>query len=124
MKTLQRVLAAGLLTAGALAVTTGVAQARGGVAWSVGLGFPGVAVGVGGAPYPYYAPYYPAYYAPYPYYAAPVYYGAPAYYGGWGYYGGYYGGYYRGGYRGGYGYRGAVNYRGGGYRGGAGHFRR
>ena len=62
MKTMQRMLATGLLAAGALGAV-GVAQARD-VYWSVGVGSPGVSVGVGNVP--------PAYYGP-----APVYYGPP-----------------------------------------------
>jgi len=96
--------AAGVVAAGALFAATS-ASARGDVSWSVGVGLPGVAVGVGGpAYYPapvyspppvYYAPPAPVYYNPPPpvyYRPAPVYYGPPAYYGPR-YYGG---GYYRG----------------------------
>ncbi|MDR2155431.1 MAG: hypothetical protein LBE78_10490 [Burkholderiaceae bacterium] len=77
MKTMQRILAAGLLVAGGLG-TASMAQA--GVHWSVGVNVPGVAVGVGApvAVYPQPA-YYPAaypYYAP-AYVAPPVYYGVP-----------------------------------------------
>ena len=107
MKTMQRILATGLLAVGALGAA-GMAQARD-VYWSVGVGAPGVAVGVGNAPPVVYAP--PVYYEPPPVYVRPrpVYYGPPpVYYGpprGYyrhpGYYGpprGYYGpprGYYR-----------------------------
>ena len=82
MTKMLRVLAAGLLAAGALGAAGG-AQARD-VYWSVGVGVPGVAVGVG-APQPYYAPapvYMPpppVYYRPRPVYVAPppVVYGPP-----------------------------------------------
>jgi len=62
--------AAGVVAAGALFGATS-ASARGDVSWSIGVGVPGVAVGVGS----------PAYY-PAPVYAAPapVYYAPPAYY--------------------------------------------
>jgi len=110
-----RALALGLLVAAGLALTP-AAFARGHV--SVGIGLPGLAIGVG--PHHtyvgvggYYAPgyYAPAYYgAPVVYdYGYPAYYG-PAYYGGVVYSGG---GYYHGGYRGGY-----RGYYHGGYRGG------
>ena len=97
MTKMLRVLAAGLLAAGALGVA-GVAQARD-VYWSLGVGVPGVAVGVG-APAPYYvpAPVYepppPVYYQPRPVYVPPpVVYGPPpgayrpppGYYGDWRY---------------------------------------
>jgi hypothetical protein len=74
---------------------TGLAQARGNVAWSVGINaVPGISVGVGNygpvyaAPPVYVAPA-PVYYAPAPVYYAPpvtyvrpsVYYAAPVYYG-------------------------------------------
>ena len=86
---------------------SGAAQARGDVNWSIGVGVPGVVVGVGNgyqgysgyqgyAPPVYYAPPPPVYYAPPPpvyyapprpvYYAPPVMVGPPAY----GYYGGRY----------------------------------
>ena len=84
---------------------SGAAQARGDVNWSIGVGVPGVVVGVGNgyqqgysgyAPQAYYAPPPPVYYAPPPpvyyapprpvYYAPPVVVGPPAY----GYYGGRY----------------------------------
>jgi len=121
-----RALALGLLVAAGLALTP-AAFARGHV--SVGIGLPGLAIGVG----PHntyvgiggYAPgyYAPAYYGPAYYdagYYAPAYYG-PAYYGGVVYTSG---GYYRGGYRGGYyhgGYRGYNGGYHGGYRGGSSH---
>ncbi len=103
MKTVQRILATGLLALGALGAA-GVAQARD-VYWSVGVNSPGVAVGVGNAPYyppqpVYVAPPPPVYYAPRPVYYAPqpVYYGPPAvvYRPGWG---GYYGRPWRDGHR-------------------------
>lgn len=92
MKTMHRILATGLLAAGALGLAS-TAQARNDVYWSVGVGGPGVSIGVGNAPtyYPpapvYYhpAPVYqpaPVYYQPAPVYVRPrpVYYGPPAYY--------------------------------------------
>ncbi len=69
MKTMQRVLATGLLAVGALGVA-GVAQARSDVYWSVGVGSPGVSVGVGNLPPVYYAPQ-PVYVAPPPVYVRP-----------------------------------------------------
>ena len=67
--------AAGVVAAGALFAATS-ASARGDVSWSVGVGLPGVAIGVG-APAYYPAPVYsapaPVYYAPPP----PVYYRPP-----------------------------------------------
>ena len=67
----------------ALMVGAGAAQARSDVYWSVGVGAPGVALGVGNAAPVYYAPQPPVYYAP-----PPVVYAPPAmgYYqgGGWG----------------------------------------
>jgi hypothetical protein len=82
MKTIPHILATGLLAALALGAAS-AAQARGGVNWSVGVGAPGVAVGVSNA-----APVYPVYpaapvvVAPEPYYAPPVVYRPPppAYY--------------------------------------------
>jgi hypothetical protein len=96
--------AAGVVAAGALFAATS-ASARSDVSWSIGVGVPGVAVGVGSPAYypaPVYVPPAPVYYAPPPpvyyrpppvyYRPAPVYYGPPAYYGPR-----YYGrGYYRG----------------------------
>ena len=97
-------LAASAGVALAMLTTAGAAHAHGGVSWSVGIGAPGVAVGVA-SPQPYYAPP-PVYYAPQPVYvpppppvyyrpARPVYYAPPVvvappavYYGG-GYRGGY-----------------------------------
>lgn len=73
-KRVAKWLAAGSMAiAGLMAV--GAAQAHGGVSWSVGVGVPGVAVGVGA---PVYMPPRPVYYAPPPavYYAPPP----PAYY--------------------------------------------
>ena len=81
----------------ALMVGAGTAQARSDVYWSVGVGAPGVALGVGNAAPVYYAPPAPVYYTPAPsvYYAPPrpVYYAPPAvaypqprYYGGHGHY--------------------------------------
>ena len=96
---------AGVVAAGALFAATS-ASARTDV--SVGIGLPGLAIGVG-APAYYPAPVYsapaPVYYAPPPVYyrPPPVYYRpAPVYYAP-----GYYGprGYYRGGYGHGYGHR-------------------
>ena len=70
----------------ALLAGAGAAQARSDVYWSVGVGAPGVAVGVGNAAPMYYAPPPPVYYAPPPVVYAPprpVYYSPPAvYYGG------------------------------------------
>ncbi len=70
----------------ALLAGAGAAQARSDVYWSVGVGAPGVAVGVGNAAPMYYAPPPPVYYAPPPVVYAPprpVYYAPPAvYYGG------------------------------------------
>ena len=95
-----------LLTVAAVALAglgaSGAAQARGDVNWSIGVGVPGVVVGVGNgyqgysgyAPQTYYAPPPQTYYAPQPqayyapprpvYYAPPVVVRPPAY----GYYGG------------------------------------
>jgi hypothetical protein len=79
---------AGLVAFGALFAATS-ASARGDVSWSIGVGIPGVAVGVAApAYYPppapvYYAPPPPVYYRPPPpvyYRPAPVYYAPPAYY--------------------------------------------
>ncbi|MBS0509184.1 MAG: hypothetical protein JSR53_17555 [Proteobacteria bacterium] len=65
----------------ALLAGAGTAQARSDVYWSVGVGAPGVAVGLGNAAPVYYAPPPPVYYAPPPpvYYAPPrpVYYAPP-----------------------------------------------
>ncbi len=86
MKSMQRMLAAGALALGALG-SAGMAQARD-VYWSVGVGSPGVAIGVGNAPPAYYAP--PVYMQPAPVYVQPrpvyvqphpVYMQPPAYYG-------------------------------------------
>ncbi|MES2251372.1 MAG: hypothetical protein V4645_29160 [Pseudomonadota bacterium] len=99
--------AAGAVAFGALFAATS-ASARSDVSWSIGVGVPGVAVGVGAPAYypaPVYAPPAPVYYAPPPpvyyrppppvyYRPAPVYYAPPppVYYGPR-----YYGrGYYRG----------------------------
>jgi hypothetical protein len=63
----------------ALLAGPGVAQARSDVYWSVGVGAPGLAVGVGNAAPVYYAPP-PVYYAPPPpvvYAPPPVYYRGP-----------------------------------------------
>lgn len=99
-KTMQGWLVAGLLGAGALGMA-GAAQARSDVYWSVGVGSPGVSIGVANTPPVYYAPppvYVqpapvvvrprPVYVAPPAYYApprvvyrpAPVYYGPPGHY--------------------------------------------
>ena len=63
---------------------SGAAQAHGGVSWSVGIGVPGVAVGVASPQPYYYSPPAPAYYAPQPVYVPPppVYYrpARPVYY--------------------------------------------
>lgn len=81
--------AAGTVAAGALFAATS-ASARSDVSWSIGVGVPGVAVGVGApayypAPAPVYVPQAPVYYAPPPpvyYRPPPVYYRpAPVYYG-------------------------------------------
>ena len=79
-----------------LMVGAGTAQARSDVYWSVGVGAPGVALGVGNGAPVYYAPPPPVYYAPPPavyvpprpvYYAPPaVAYPPPRYYGGHGHY--------------------------------------
>ncbi|WP_156909482.1 hypothetical protein [Ottowia thiooxydans] len=77
----KRFIALGLLGAAALGLSA-TAQARSDVYWSVGIGGPGVSVGVGsGAPHyrpqPVYAPP-PVYVAPQPVYVAPpVYYHPP-----------------------------------------------
>ncbi len=91
---LKQVMALVFLGAAALGAST-AAQARDNVYWSVGVGGPGVSVGVGNAP-PYYAPRpvyvqpAPVYMAPRPVYVAPpqpyyyqpgVVYPAPVYYG-------------------------------------------
>lgn len=55
----------------ALVAGAGSAQARSDVYWSVGVGVPGVAVGVGNAAPVYYAPPAPVYYAPPPVVYAP-----------------------------------------------------
>ncbi len=101
MRALQGVALAGTLVIGALGFA-GAAQARDNVYWSLGVGAPGVALGVGNAPPvvyapppvyvappPVYVPPRPVYMAPPPaYYAPPVvyrpapgyYYGPPGYY--------------------------------------------
>ncbi|MGD9772751.1 hypothetical protein [Diaphorobacter sp.] len=61
----------------ALFVGAGSAQARSDVYWSVGVGVPGVVVGVGNAAPVYYAPPAPVYYAPPPVVYAPPVYRAP-----------------------------------------------
>ena len=68
---------ASLAVAGLVGVTA--AQARDNVSFSLGIGVPGVAVGVSNAPY--YSPA-PVYYAPQPVYVqpAPVYYNPPPVY--------------------------------------------
>ena len=72
----------------ALMASAGTAQARNDVYWSVGVGAPGLAVGVGNAAPIYYAPPPPVYYAPPPVVylpPRPVYYAPPTvYYGGHG----------------------------------------
>lgn len=64
----RRFLSLGLLGVAALGATS-AAQARNDVFWSVGVGGPGVSVGVSNAP-PYYAPA-PVYVQPAPVYVAP-----------------------------------------------------
>ena len=70
----------------ALLAGAGTAQARSDVYWSVGVGAPGVVVGVGSTAPMYYAPPPPVYYAPPPVVYAPprpVYYAPPVvHYGG------------------------------------------
>ncbi|WP_404302202.1 hypothetical protein [Alicycliphilus denitrificans] len=61
----------------ALMAGAGTAQARSDVYWSVGVGAPGVALGVGNAAPVYYAPPPPVYYAPPPVVYAPPVYSAP-----------------------------------------------
>lgn len=83
----RRFLSLGVLGAAALGAST-AAQARNDVFWSVGVGGPGVSVGVSNAP-PYYAPApvyvqpAPVYMAPRPVYVAPrpVYHAPPVVYG-------------------------------------------
>ena len=88
MNKIQRMLLAGAVALGTLGAA-GVAQARNDVYWSVGVGSPGVAVGVGNvppvyvvAPQPVYVAPQPVYVAPQPVYVAPrhVYGPPPAYY--------------------------------------------
>lgn len=81
MNPMSRIVAAGALALGMLAVA-GTAQARSDVYWSVGVGSPGVAIGVGNVPsYGYAPPVYvqpaPVYVAPQPVYVAPATYYAP-----------------------------------------------
>lgn len=64
----RRFLALGFLGAMALGASS-VAQARDNVHWSIGVGAPGISVGVGNAPH-YYAPQ-PVYVQPAPVYVAP-----------------------------------------------------
>ena len=71
MTNLQRILVTGLLAAGTLGAA-GMAQARSDVFWSVGVGSPGVAIGVGNLPPPVYVQPRPVYVQP-----RPVYYGPP-----------------------------------------------
>ena len=90
MKTMQRIVVTGLLAAGALGIAA-TAQARD-VYWSVGVGSPGISVGVGNVPPAYYGPP-PVYVQPAPVYVRP----APVYVapvgvnlsvgGGWGHHG-------------------------------------
>ena len=61
----------------ALLAGAGAAHARSDVYWSVGVGAPGVALGVGNAAPVYYAPPPPVYYAPPPVMYAPPVYRAP-----------------------------------------------
>ena len=69
MRALQGVALAGTLVIGALGFA-GAAQARDNVYWSLGVGAPGVALGVGNAPPVVYAPP-PVYVAPPPVYVPP-----------------------------------------------------
>ena len=69
MNKIQRMLLAGAVALGTLGAA-GVAQARNDVYWSVGVGSPGVALGVGNVPPVYVAPQ-PVYVAPQPVYVAP-----------------------------------------------------
>ena len=69
MKTIQGLVLAGTLAIGTLGFA-GAAQARDNVYWSLGVGAPGVAVGVGNAPPVVYAPP-PVYVAPPPVYVQP-----------------------------------------------------
>ena len=95
----RQFVALGLLGAAALGASTTV-QARDNIHWSVGIGGPGVSVGVGNAPMyfapqpvyvqpapvyvaprpVYVAPPRPYYYQPEVVYPAPVYYGSPGHY--------------------------------------------
>ncbi len=70
MRALQGVALAGTLVLGALGFA-GAAQARDNVYWSLGVGAPGVALGVGNAPPVVYAPPPPVYVAPPPVYVPP-----------------------------------------------------
>ncbi len=83
MRALQGVALVGTLVIGALGFA-GAAQARDNVYWSLGVGAPGVALGVGNAPPVVYAPPPPVYVAPPPVYvpSRPVYMAPPppAYY--------------------------------------------
>ena len=69
MKTMQGLVWVGTLVIGALGFA-GSAQARDNVYWSLGVGGPGVAVGVGNVPPVVYAPP-PVYVAPQPVYVRP-----------------------------------------------------
>lgn len=76
MRILQGMALAGAVVLGALGMA-GAAQARDNVYWSLGVGAPGVALGVGNAPPVVYAPPPPVYVAPpRPVYVAPP----PAYF--------------------------------------------
>lgn len=81
MKTLSRIVLVGATALGLLGLA-GTAQARSDVYWSVGVGAPGVAIGVGNVPsFGYAPPVYvqpaPIYVAPQPVYVAPASYYAP-----------------------------------------------
>lgn len=82
MKPMTRIVLVGAAALGLLGMA-GTAQARNDVYWSVGVGAPGVAIGVGNAPPMVYTP--PIYVRPRPVYVAPppayYYQPAPVYYG-------------------------------------------
>ena len=86
MKLVRRIVTGGLIAVAGLLGAAGVAQARNDVYWSLGVGAPGVSVGVGNAPVyvapqPVYVQPGPVYVQPEPYYVRPrPVYGPPAYY--------------------------------------------